>query len=328
MKVLLGCVNSTVSLVGYDLSQERAFWYCPGNVLRVCGICTTEDALWVSSDNTLTRLGANGITPPVLTITLPGPHENLAHSVKTVGDNFLAVADTGNSRICILAEQDRKSPIMSYNPLEEWDFPLPQDAIHLNDMIPWKDGILASAFHHQPFQQYKQHYPAWNTAGLGVLFFMQRKNKRTITRIVASGLNCPHSLAEHEQRIYCCSSSTGEFYCFAPAEHGSLHLERVWQISTNHFLRGCLRLPNAWLLGGSSRRHAHTTQADTAEGMCLFRLSDDGTITQYRVAGAGEIYDIIPWQADIMGHVAATLLTLPYLPLEGIFPPRCSSDML
>ena len=77
MRVLLGCVNSSVSLVGYDLARRVPFWYCPGNVLRACGICVHQGALWVATDNAVQRLDAGGVA----LMPLPGPHENLAHSV-------------------------------------------------------------------------------------------------------------------------------------------------------------------------------------------------------------------------------------------------------
>jgi hypothetical protein len=41
------------------------------------------------------------------------------------------------------------------------------------------------------------------------------------------------------------------------------------------------------------------------------------------VARVGEIYDILPWNDDLMRTVAQQILTLPELPLEGTFPPPC-----
>ena len=78
MRVLLGCVNSSVSLVGYDLEARAPFWYCPGNVLPVCCICVHQGALWTASDNAVQRLDAAGLRE----LPLPGPHDNLAHSIK------------------------------------------------------------------------------------------------------------------------------------------------------------------------------------------------------------------------------------------------------
>lgn len=311
MRILLGCVNSAVSLVGYDLEARQPFWYCPGDVLRVCGICVHDGALWTASDNLLARLTGGGVEY----FRLPGPHENLAHSVKTLGGGLLGVADTGNSRILV---RSGAADFMSFSPLEGWGEAAPPDAIHLNDMISWEDGLLASAFSHQPFGHWKQSGLDWKSEGWGVLFHMRRTQGRTVARIVASGLNCPHSLAVRDGRVYCCSSAKGEFYCFEPDAHGLLREARRWKITDSHFLRGCLRVEDGWILGGSSARHARD-----AGGMALFRLHDDDSVETLPVAAVGEIYDIIPWDAGLMPGVAETFLEMPGLELEGEFPPRC-----
>ena len=317
MKILLGCVNSTVSLVGFDLVTKTPFWYCPGNRLRVCGIHATPEGLWVASDNSVKFVGANGIRE----VPLPGPHDNYAHSVKSFGQNGIGVADTGNSRILVYSDGRL---VMSYDPLECWNSRV-QDAIHLNDMIEWKDGILASAFSHQPFEIWKKTCPTWQSEGLGVLFYMRRHNRQTITKVVGSGLNCPHSLALHNGDIYCCSSSTGMFYRLHEAENGVLQLVESWHVTTSHFLRGCLRVSDGWILGGSSRRH---NQQANEGGMVLFHLSDSGNISVYPVAAVGEIYDIIPWPRAIMPMVAQQILNLPNIPLEGEFPLPCSAELI
>ena len=97
MRILLACVNTAVSLIGYDTEKRQVFWYCPGNVLRACGACWHDGALYVVTDNVLQRLDASGIRVS----GLPGPHANLAHSVKALGPSLLGVADTGNSRILL-----------------------------------------------------------------------------------------------------------------------------------------------------------------------------------------------------------------------------------
>ncbi len=313
MKLLLGCVNSAVSLVGYDWDTKTSFWYCPGNHLRVCGVHAAANTLWISSDNTLTALG--GETPSV--INLPGPHDNLAHSVKALGRDVLGVADTGNSRILLYAD---KRNVMEYAPLDGWECPLPQDAIHLNDMIAWRDGILASAFSYQPFAFLKHGRPGWKQDNLGVLFYMRHHGRRTVSSIVAAGLNCPHSITEHEGDIYCCSSADGTFHRFSPTDEGQLEQVASWHITDDHFLRGCLRVPGGWILGGSSTRHV---EGDTSSGMLLYFLSDDGQVEYHQVAPVGEIYDILPWNECLMRSVAKQALSLPQLPLEGTFPPPC-----
>lgn len=318
MKILLGCVNSTASLVGYDLESKKPFWYCPGNRLRVCGIHAAKDGLWIASDNSIQLVGPAGAR----IIALPGPHRNLAHSIKPMGQSGIGVADTGNSRILIYVED---TLVMSYDPVGCWNMRIPEDAIHLNDMIEWRGGILASAFSHQPFGQWKKDFPSWSKEGLGILFHMRRHEKQTFTTVVASGLNCPHSLALHEGHIYCCSSSTGMFYRLQEAENGVLQICKSWHVTDSHFLRGCLRVNDGWILGGSSRRYAKN---DNDGGMVLFHLDDAGTITTYPVAAVGEIYDIISWPDAIMPSVAKHILSLPNLPLEGEFPLPCSADLV
>ena len=219
MRVLLGCVNSAVSLVGYDVEQRQAFWYCPGNVLRVCGVCRHEGALYVASDSMLQRLDADGLEA----VRLPGPHENLAHSVKPLGGSLLGIADTGNSRILLHSGGPAS---LALSPLEGWGDALPLDAIHLNDFVPWRDGVLASAFNHQPFDRWKRSSLAWKKEGWGVIYAMRRHQGHTLTRIVASGLNCPHSLYLHGGDVYCCSSASGEFFRYREEEHGLLHVQK------------------------------------------------------------------------------------------------------
>lgn len=321
MRVLIGCVNSSVSLVGYDLGQRAAFWYCPANVLRACGICVHEKALWVASDNVAQRLDAEAIT----SLQLPGPHDNLAHSIKPLafgGGHALGVADTGNSRVLILGGL---KTLFALSPLEGWQEAtdksnspsIPPDAIHLNDFISWKDGLLVSAFNYQPFAYIKREFPGWQSLGLGCLFHLRRHEGRTLARIVATGLDCPHSLALWESAVYCCSSARGMFFRYLE-EDGLLREDKRWPVTESHFLRGALRVEGGWLLGGSSRRR----QADGG-GMCLFLLHDDGRVESLPLGGPGEIYDIIPWDAALMPQVCAMLSRQPLLDLSGEFPPRC-----
>lgn len=324
MRILLSCVNSAVSLVGYDLATRSPFWYCPGNVLRVCGASYGHKGLWLASDNSLSLLTAKGLE----SIPLPGPHENLAHSVKVLGEDLLAVADTGNSRILLRSGAQSglragadagQEDFISLSPLEGWGSAVPADAIHLNDLISWEDGLLASAFNYQPFSHWKRGGSDWKSEGWGVIYYLRRREGRTLSRIVASGLNCPHSLCVREGNVYCCSSARGEFYRFQPDERGQLRQTRRWKITDRHFLRGALRVENGWVLGGSSRRH----EAEGG-GMALYFLDDAGGVELLPVAGVGEIYDILPWDAQCMPDLTQAILRLPVLDMEGEFPPRCS----
>ncbi len=318
-KILLACVNSSVSLVGYDLEKRSAFWYCPGNVLRVCGACTEDNSLWIASDNSVSRINSDGI----FSYNLPGPMDNLAHSIKALSKETLAVVDTGNSRILLLNAEGGMT--ITRSPLAEWEFDLPHDAIHCNDIIPWRDGFLVSAFSHQPFRNIQKKCATWKQEGLGVIFYIRSKQGQVISSVVASGLNCPHSMVEHEDYIYCCSSSTGTFYRFVPALNGALNFDKEWNITEDHFLRGALRTTDGWILGGSSRREKNTTKQS---GMAIFHLHDNGSLDEYIVAPAGEIYDILPWNNNIMRAVAKQCMHLPTLDLPGEFPARCAHTLL
>lgn len=140
MRVLIGCVNTAVSLIGYDTDLRQSFWYCPANVVRACGVCYDEDTLCIASDNILTRISAShGIAAR----RLPGPHDNYAHSVKQIGTGVLGVVDTVNARVLLMPRDNDLT--LTYEPLQGWQGHPPLDAIHLNDILPWNDAIMQPA---------------------------------------------------------------------------------------------------------------------------------------------------------------------------------------
>ena len=299
MKLLLGCVNSLVSLVGFDTEAQKSFWYCPANILRVCGIDYTDSGLVVASDNSLLEITPSGID----VFMLPGPHENLAHSVH-VGRSAIGIADTGNSRI--LFKDPDSSVTLSYDPLEGWN-DRPVDAIHLNDFMPWKDGFLASCFSFKPYGALKANPAEWERGGHGLILHMYRSGGMTVTRIVATGLSCPHSLQQHDGKIYCCSSKDGTFIELLEHENGVLHETRRVCITNTHFLRGALKHENGWFLGGSSVRRGAGHSP-----MTVFDYNaETGETRGLPVAGAGEIYEIIPWRDEIMPPLVEVINALP-----------------
>lgn len=311
MKFLISCVNSSVSLVGYDMKIKAPFWYCPANRMRSCGISIHDGALWVSTDNSLTRIDADAVKG----MALPGPHQNLAHSVHQLGNGLTGVADTGNSRVLLISGE---SATIAMSPLDGWQ-DAPEDAIHLNDFIPSGDAIITSAFSYQPFSDWRHSELAWRSAGWGVLFEMRRYKGKTISRVVATGLNCPHSLTMHNGDLYCCSSSMGELCQLHADGDGVFQIVRKTKVTDTHFLRGLLRIDGGWLLGGSSVRR----QQDGI-GMCLYFLSDEGGVEYLPLAGPGEVYDILPWNDAVMTGVADRLYELPVIEdMEGEFPTLC-----
>ena len=313
MKFLISCVNSTVSLIGYDMAIKAPFWYCPANIVRACGIAVHDNALWIATDGLVTRITAENAG----SFALPGPHDNLAHSIHPLGNGLMGVADTGNSRVLLLAGE-RAS--LSMSPLEGWGAGIPEDAIHLNDFIPCEEGLIASAFSYQPFADWRHSNLPWKSSGWGVLFEMRRHQGKTISRIVATGLDCPHSLVRHDGDLYCCSSSRGDFCHLRADSNGIFTIADRTKVTDSHFLRGAVRLDDGWLLGGSSRR-----RQENGVGMCLYHLADNGHVEFLPLAGPGEVYDILPWPDDIMPGIADRLDQLPVLEeLEGVFPERCS----
>ncbi|MDL2216370.1 hypothetical protein LJB81_01390, partial [Desulfovibrio sp. OttesenSCG-928-M14] len=166
MKVLLSCVNSVVSLIGFDLDKKQAFWYSPADRVRCCGATYDQGrgALLLTHENAVTRIQASG---QIEQFPLPGPHRNLVHSIHCVGEDNIGVADTGNSRLLIYGS-DFKNAI-SYSPVEGWEN-IPEDALHLNDFAVTPIGIVASCFHYQPFRKtIDRHNFAWRERGYGLI---------------------------------------------------------------------------------------------------------------------------------------------------------------
>ena len=314
MRLLLSCVNTAVSLIGYDFEKGEPFWYCPADMLRACGACYDGWDLLLASDNYLTRISPNGVSQA----EIGGTHENLLHSVHVVADGLVGVADTGNSRIVVM---DRSGTgAVAYDALGQWD-DVPQDAIHINDFIPLEDGFLASCFHYQPFRDFKAELAPgeWKTGGFGLILELKKRRGLNVTRVAACGLDQPHSLCMHGGRVYCCSSATGDFLELSFTERGALEQTARVKITEEHFLRGALRAGSGWFLGGSSMRHG-----EGRTPMAVYRLKDTGEIRTGRVARVGEIYDVLPWREDVMRELVPVINSLPKRDWGvGDCPPPC-----
>ena len=319
-RLCISCVNTRVSLIGFDLERRVPFWFCPANVLRACGVCYDGEALWAASDRQLTRIDGKGLS----FVALPGPYPNYAHSIHRIDDGLFAVADTGNSRVLLF---DGSLFPLALSPIEEWGEAVPLDAIHVNDMLPFADGFLVSAFSHQPFSRLKKKNLPWAKWKLGTLFYLSREHETTIARIAASGIACPHSLTRFRDDIFCCSSASGDFLHFVRERDYSLRLSECIHVTDTHFVRGALRLSDMWVLGGSCPRHK-----SEGGGMALYLVHDGGEIEQIVLDITGEIYDILPWEPAMVA-ISETLLKAPSLSpgngiaedvLSGDFPPRCA----
>lgn len=319
MRILLSCVNSVVSFIGFDLEAGTSFWYCPADRVRACGAAydPEQGALLVASDSFLTRFEAGqGKTA----FRLPGPHENLAHSVHVLPGLGIGIADTGNSRV-LICDRDMKA-VIPYSPVEGWK-DIPPDALHLNDFVLTSRGMVVSCFNYQSFRYLETPGYRWQNRGYGLLLSLEKRNGRTLGRVLAPGLECPHSLIWRQDSLYCCASATGEFVRFAYNSRDLLVEEERIFITDAHFLRGALPLEDgSWILGGSDRRR------EDSEGMAVYRLWPDRTISKLRVAGAGEIYDILPWEPGIMDAIADLMNGLPpdHADGESVYPPPCTLE--
>jgi len=314
MKVLLSCVNTAVSLIGFDLEAGAGFWFAPADRLRACGVCLTDEALFIAADDTLTSISAAG---GIKKISLPGPHRNLAHSVHIFPGMGVGVADTGNSRV-LLYGFDLSAGI-SFDPLEGWP-QAPEDALHLNDAIWTPHGIVASCFNYRPFRTVQLDGWSWREKGYGLILSLEKYRGRNVGRILACGLDCPHSLLWHQDRLWCCSSSTGTLIRLAFADNGQLREEERVHITNAYFLRGLMPLEDgSLLLGGSSLRR------ENGKGMGVLRLMPDGTVREYHVAATGEIYDILPWRSWMMRSICPQITALPPVLGEADqhYPPPC-----
>lgn len=319
MKILLSCVNSVVSFVGYDLAAEQPFWYCPSDRVRACGAAYDGDALLVATDNQVTRLSASGA---LTRFSMPGPHKNLLHSVHPLEGTGIGVIDTGNSRLLVFADLSdggNARASVSFEPLEGWEN-VPQDAIHLNDFAATPRGLVASCFNYRPYRILSVPERPWQKMDYGLLLSLEKHSGRNVGRVLAGGLSCPHSLVWHGDSLYCCASATGEFIRFSFNARGMLVEQETRHVTDAHFLRGALPLGDgSWILGGSHIRHVE------GSGMALYRLEVDGNITALPVAAAGEIYDILPWRDEIMRPVAGLMASLPpdFADEDNIYPPVC-----
>jgi hypothetical protein len=161
---------------------------------------------------------------------------------------------------------------------------------------------------------------SWRDKGYGLLLSLEKHQGRNTGKILACGLSCPHTLFWRQDRLWCCSSATGELIRLAFNSAGFLREEERIFITGDYFLRGALPLEDgSMLLGGSSLRR------ENGKGMAVLRLMPHGEIREYPVAPAGEIYDILPWSSRLMRPVCAAISALPPVLGENDneYPPPC-----
>lgn len=289
MRFLVSFVNSTLSLAGFDWASGKLFWMVPAERLKSCGICYSGGRLLIGSDNQL-RIQRNS---EFQTIPLLGSNPSLAHSVHPIDEHTFGVIDTGDS--CLRVYDDDGAHQRDLQPLAGW-VRLPLDAIHLNDfaVTPW--GIIASCFDFRPWRTVRQlanDEARWASAGLGLLLELTALDG--IGRIAACGLDHPHTLLWRDPDLVHCSSATGTLHFWRKNHFGALAEVRRERITSVHFLRGVCPLDDDWYLGGSVSRHTW------AKCDAIYRFRESAaTVDRKLLPIAGEIYDILPWEDDIL----------------------------
>ena len=164
MRLLLSCVNSDLSLIGFDWDSGRIFWACPQKLLRVCGACYDGNDLLLSGDNHVARVTPTGY----VRTELSGRYDALAHSVHVIDEDRFGVVDTGNSRV--VGVNKRGEADVVYGPVDHWG-DIPHDAIHLNDFAVTPHGMLASCFDYRPWRKVREDtsWEDWCTGGYGMI---------------------------------------------------------------------------------------------------------------------------------------------------------------
>lgn len=291
MKLLLSCVNSSPSLIGYDWDKEEIFWST--NKIKVCGICYDNKDLLISTDDFLIR-----ITPNDLQETrLSGQFNAGLHSVHVINESQIGVIDTGNSRLIVLDKKGKVEKVL--NPVAHWG-EIPSDAIHLNDFAVTPYGIIASCFDYRPWQKIRdeQEWKTWCEGGYGIILSLTENNNSGFGRVVGCGFNHPHSLKYIDPYLYICSSATGVFHVYEFNSSGFLREKSQHKITGDHFLRGAHNVNGNWFLGGSTNRHGEIL-SDSIKIYHFDMIS--GNINEKSLGKKGEIYDILPWKDEIMG---------------------------
>ncbi|MCA9058175.1 MAG: hypothetical protein KDA96_25235 [Planctomycetaceae bacterium] len=291
MRLLIGFVNSDVSLIVYDWTKRQIEWVLPSSEFRSCGLCCWNDEFVAASDDRILRFTAGGRQE----ILLPGPHASMAHSVHPVNKDVLGVIDTGNSELRLF---DRNgSMIDAISPFSAWG-KLPADAVHLNDFAVTHQGIVGSCFDHRPWRaaQTGMTWQEWCQGGFGLLLNLDGHPPHGRGAVLACGVNHPHSLIMHEKRLYHCSSATGDFHCWGFDAKNRLYRVNEWKVSDRHFLRGALHADGHWYLGGSTSRHGERLAHHSA----LFRLHEEsGNVEEQELPVSGEIYEVLDWRENI-----------------------------
>lgn len=296
MKLLISCVHSDVSFLGYDWESDAVFWSAPAVALPTCGACYFNDEILVAADDTISMLDGRERS----SLRFKGQCASLLHSVHQISADTFGVVDTGHSCLRVVSRDFQRVETLS--PLTGWGIP-PHDAIHLNDFAATLQGIFATCFDYRPWRHAGEHLPRqyWDHAGFGLILRLTDSDDRPLGNVAACGLNHPHSIHYHDSHLYVCSSATGHFHQYRLESDGSLTPASTRRVCQTHFLRGALRAGSAWYFGGSTARRGEENQE-----MTIYQVQDESPAVETRSLGMeGEIYDILPWREEVLAPIVA-----------------------
>ncbi len=292
MKLLISCVNSKYSLLGYDTDTKEIFWSVPSTQFKACGICLVEETLFVASDDYLIKFSPEG--DPLLH-RVKHSTDPLLHSIHPINDTLIGAVDTGHSLLRVLNHQFEQ--VSAISPLATWQA-APPDAIHLNDFVVTPLGILASCFDYRPWRAVKdaQSFEDWCSGGYGLILNLTGFKEKGKGKVMLCNLCQPHSLTLYKKELYLCSSGNGTIHKAAFLADNSLRELARAKITDTHFLRGLYCHEDGFFVGGSTSRHGQKL----ADSAAIYSLDPELKVKEtLSLTFDGEIYDILPWSDSL-----------------------------
>ncbi len=189
------------------------------------------------------------------------------HDVQIIGDETLVVASHENAVFIV--------PPFGV-PLKRWQLPGEPDSWHLNCLTGHEDEVFASAFCDG------RNYRGWLSChdGAGLVLSL------TTGRVVANGLDMPHSPLFVDGSLLVCNSGSGELFEIDPTEP----TRRMRTIVLGGFTRGLAVLGDKIFVGVSARRSASASGDRKSYVIILDRCS--WQITDRIEVQVPEIYDV------------------------------------
>lgn len=200
------------------------------------------------------------------------------HDVQIIGNETLVVASHENAVFTIPPSGD---------PIKRWQLPGEPDAWHINCLADHKGEIFASAF------CAGRNYRGWLNChdGAGLVFSLMTG------RVVASGLDMPHSPLFIDGSLLVCNSGSGELFEIDPVEP----TRRLRTIDLGGFTRGLAVLGDKIFAGVSARRG--TPASDNQRSYVIILDRGSWQINDRIEVQVPEIYDV-----RIASRLAVTLL--------------------